>query len=90
MSSLKTLDIYAIKQKVNQPGQSTTKRVAIKKLKILEKCNFKCVTCGSTRNLTIAHIVPIRKSHRNHCDFKLDNCKIQCVDCHTISHKRKP
>jgi 5-methylcytosine-specific restriction endonuclease McrA len=85
------LNIDDIKLKATKTGLQG--RTARKKLSILEKCGFKCVTCGSTRNLTIAHIIPIRKGQHRHqhiSQFKIDNCKIQCVECHTISHKRKP
>ena len=70
------------------------KRVAVKhnasgkrarrKLKVLNRDNFKCVTCGIDRNLTIAHIVPIRKKNRGANSYKIDNCKTQCSPCHIM------
>lgn len=55
---------------------------ARKKLEIISRDNFKCVTCGTTENLTVAHIIPIRRGNRGASCFTLNNCKTQCSSCH--------
>ncbi len=72
--------ILQSKTKKGTAGQRIRRR-----LKILERDNFQCVTCGRKDNLTIAHIIPIRRPGKRRASastFKFDNCKTQCVECH--------
>jgi len=74
------LDINKLKQTSEKPNRS--RRRATRKLNILRRDNYKCVTCGIGENLTIAHLNPIRASNRGASHFKLNECKTQCIDCH--------
>lgn len=82
MVNLDHLDVEKLKNDcVTKYGKQ--RRKAIRRLKILERDNFKCTTCGRSNKLTIAHIVPIGIQKRcDHKSFKMDECKTQCVECH--------
>ena len=84
MIELRTLDVNALQFKATHyTGEFGRK--SRRKLKILERDHLKCVTCGRSKNLTIAHITPIRKQSRGTSTYKLDNCRILCVECHNIT-----
>lgn len=50
---------------------------------VYEKCNHKCVRCGSMENLHIHHIVEFSKGGRT----ELDNLELLCASCHAEEHK---
>ncbi len=63
--------------------KGTEGKLARRRLAILERDGFKCVTCGKSENLTISHTVPIYGKKRNHASsFKFDECITQCSECH--------
>lgn len=78
------LDIPKLKEIAKKPGTCGLR--ARHKLDILTRDGFKCVSCGRSDRLTVAHIVPLRgrkdSQGRNASSYKLDECKTQCVDCH--------
>lgn len=53
---------------------------------IKEKYNFKCVKCGSNKNLHSHHIKSWR--HFPELRFDLDNGLCLCQKCHILEHKR--
>ncbi len=68
-----------------QNRKGNTGRKDRRRLAILERDNFRCVSCGTDEGLTIAHIKPIHRSgnHRSGAgSFKMNECKTQCVKCH--------
>lgn len=76
---LMTIHIGTLKAIAKNQKTGETRR----KLSILERDNFRCVTCGATENLTFAHIIPKRMIKKLQLmDYTLDNCKTQCVKCH--------
>ncbi len=68
--------IKAIIKAENSPGPA--KRRAINKLKILEKCDYKCVKCGETEALTI--FVPKGLGNKYDPEFYA-NGDVYCVWC---------
>ena len=53
------------------------------KLEVLTRDGFKCVICGRTHTLTIAHTIqPKRRQGRNATSYKVDECNTLCVECH--------
>lgn len=52
--------------------------------KVLDKCNSKCVTCGSHKKLHAHHI----KSWRNFPElrFSVENGEVLCFECHVKEH----
>lgn len=53
------------------------------KLAIHERECFKCKICGSSKNLTIHHKLPVARGGRSN----LENCVCWCRDCHREYHK---
>jgi hypothetical protein len=47
--------------------------------KVLKKCGFKCVSCGSNKNLTIDHIKPYSKGG----ETKEYNLQVLCKSCNS-------
>lgn len=80
MSKLLVIDVPRLKEIAKKSGSCGLR--ARHKLAILERDGFKCVTCGTTEKLTIAHIVPVNEQNRNASSYKIDECKTQCSDCH--------
>ncbi len=55
------------------------------KLRVLERDEFKCVHCGSSDCLTIAHTTPPKKKKdRNAGSYKVDDCITLCEECHIL------
>lgn len=80
----KPIDIDVLKInamiKSRDPGRKARRR-----LFILQRDGFKCVNCGSSENLTIAHIKSIKElgvTRFAAAAWKPDNCKTLCVACH--------
>jgi len=44
-----------------------------------------CENCGSTKNLTIHHKIPLSQQFNNHPS----NCMTLCINCHNKIHKIK-
>lgn len=89
VTHLTALDITQVKRKAIH-GNEFKARKARKILRILERDNFKCVTCNRTKNLTVAHIKPIGR-HRPLSTYNPNNCKILCTECHIlVDHTYNP
>lgn len=54
--------------------------------KVLERDNFTCVKCGSTKDIQAHHIIPISVDFMLSAD--IDNGETLCKKCHTQIHKR--
>lgn len=54
--------------------------------KIVRKRDGRCITCGSTKNLTCSHLI---KRGRASLRFDLDNCNCQCASCN-FKHNHYP
>ncbi len=82
--TLRCIDIPQLKESAKK--QTTCGLRARHKLDVLIRDGFKCVTCGKTEKLTIAHIKPLagrRDSQgRNASSYKVDECKTLCAACH--------
>lgn len=70
---------------------ATNRRIARIKLAILSREKYKCRECGSTQNLTIDHIIPVReivrarKSNAHHARWSpeyREHCQVLCFECH--------
>ncbi|BCX74668.1 MULTISPECIES: HNH endonuclease [Acinetobacter] len=58
----------------------TKKKIGIKlRLQVYERDGFKCVTCGSQKNLTLDHIKPEIKGG----DSSFDNLQTMCKSCNS-------
>lgn len=85
--SLPVLNISNIIEKARKSSQSGSVLRARAILNILKRDNFKCVTCGSAEELTIAHLEMFRGKGRGRSSlvfYRLNECKTQCVRCHLI------
>jgi len=52
-------------------------------LKILERDSFKCIKCGSEKELTIDHINGRAFAKwNNHKKYKVSECQVLCIPCH--------
>jgi len=54
------------------------------KLSIHERDCFKCKICGSTKELTVHHKLPVHRGGKG----TLDNCVCWCKSCHRLFHKK--
>jgi len=63
-----------------QEGRTISSKL---KKEVYEKCNYKCVKCGSKENLHIHHIKEFAKGGLN----ELNNLILLCVSCHADIHK---
>ena len=49
--------------------------------------NSSCLICGSSENLTIHHLRPVRENPE--LKYNYNNIKVICSDCHKSIHKTK-
>ena len=57
----------------------------IRRLRILQACNWSCVSCGRKRGLTIHH--KTQKHNRAHKNkFFVRECVVLCSKCHRKKH----
>lgn len=78
--------VYQFRQIVNGQSKKFNDNRAIgAKLKkqVYEKCDSKCVKCGSKEDLHIHHVIEFSKGGRT----ELDNLVLLCVSCHAEAHK---
>jgi hypothetical protein len=83
-----SIDIEKLKESAKKRNSCGAR--ARRKLKILERDGFRCVRCGSTKLLTIAHWNKINKRNRGVSDFKIRECRTLCVGCHYYEDNVKP
>ena len=50
--------------------------------RILKKCNYQCVKCGSKKDLEIDHIIPLSRGGKE----DEDNMQILCKKCNREKH----
>ncbi len=60
--------------------------VPFSKKNVLIRDNFKCLYCGSTKNLTIDHVIPVSKGGKS----SFNNCVTACRPCNSIKGNRTP
>lgn len=80
----KSINIEELKKSAKTKTRDSGRK-ARRRLFILQRDEFRCVNCGSTDNLTIAHIKSIKElgvSRFAATSWKPDNCKTLCVNCH--------
>ena len=54
------------------------------KLEILERDCYKCQKCGTTKNLTVHHMLPVARKGKSN----KENCTCLCQQCHREYHKQ--
>jgi len=87
-TKLLTLDIDKLRCAANK--RATTGKRARRKLYVLERDGYKCTNCNSNDNLTIAHIIPPKKSrNRNASHYNPKFCKTLCERCHLYEHSQE-
>lgn len=98
---LRVIATSPIKRNSTQSGlrpSKNAKQLAQRKLAILERDGFACVTCGAKEDLTIDHIVPFaltsgepiykRNMLRGRKNaYNPDNCQTLCESCHVKKDK---
>lgn len=55
------------------------------RIQCFKRDGYKCIKCGSNRNLTVNHKIPPRFGGKN----KLNNLETLCKECHESLHNRK-
>ena len=65
----------------NRPRMEACRYTAKKEVKdyVYNKYGKKCLSCGSTKNISIDHIIPIHQGGKN----KLDNLQPLCKSCNS-------
>jgi hypothetical protein len=68
-------------RKINQPRIDACKFTSLKEVKdfIYLKYGKKCLCCGSEKNISLDHIIPIKKGGKN----TLDNLQPLCKSCNS-------
>lgn len=81
---LLTIDLWdLVKNKIKLTGLKGNKYRRM--YKILKYDGFKCVKCGSPKDLTIHHLYR-EKKHRVNSTYKIRQCITLCSDCHEEIH----
>jgi 5-methylcytosine-specific restriction endonuclease McrA len=83
ITTLPSINLYRLLYNIKKTGIQG--RRARRRFAILKRDNFRCVNCGSTKELTISHKEPVRlPGRKRNCVsvFAFDNCKTLCVLCH--------
>ena len=99
MVNLEFLDIERIKEKAeeNRTRENGNGIAPIQKaryiLRLLEKSNFRCILCGTTKKLTIHHLVPPLKTkggkNRKMTAKNYEKCIVACEQCHNEIEEEK-
>ena len=61
-------------------------KVPFSKRNMLTRDYFKCVYCGSKKQLTIDHVIPTSKGGKT----TFENCVTACIDCNNKKKNRTP
>lgn len=61
-------------------------RVPFSKKNIMIRDGFKCQYCGSNRNLTIDHVIPVSRGGKT----SFENCVSACQDCNSKKGNKLP
>jgi 5-methylcytosine-specific restriction endonuclease McrA len=61
-------------------------KVPFSKRNIMVRDGYRCMYCGTTRNLTIDHVIPISRSGKN----IFENCTTACQPCNNKKGNRIP
>jgi len=54
--------------------------------KVLERDNYKCVKCQSTKQIEVDHIIPLCKNR--HLMLLVENGQVLCKECHKLKTKQ--
>ncbi len=49
---------------------------------VMERDNWQCVECGTTQNLTVAHVIHKKAGGGNGPGDVLENVRCLCIRCH--------
>ena len=61
-------------------------KVPFSKRNIMVRDGYKCMYCGTSRSLTIDHVIPISRKGKNN----FDNCTTACQPCNNKKGNRTP